>query len=61
MNFLRIERQKWVDLGILKIIDDGVFICKFKVASSDKTRKTHMPFFMIVNFHKNEWLIVVVL
>ena len=28
---LKIDRQKWGALGILKIIDDGVFICKCKV------------------------------
>ena len=41
---LKIGRQNWSALGITKIIDYGVFICKCKVTSSDNT-KTYYQFY----------------
>ena len=43
---LKMERKKWGYLGIIKVIDDGVFVCTCKVFSNViKTTSSHAFFY----------------
>ena len=52
-TILQIDIQTWGDLVILRIIDDGVFICTCKITSSDKTKNPHVNLFTTVFKEKN--------
>ena len=56
---LQIEKQKWGDLVVLKIVDYVVLICTNKITSSHNTKQTSRKFIYDSHFHKNKLLIIV--
>ena len=49
-----VERQKCFELGILKYIDEEVYICTCKVKSSDNNNNVYHTFFY--ERHLKKWL-----
>ena len=54
-HILQIKGQKWAHLCILRIIDDGVFICTHNISSPDKTKKPDMHLFTEAILYKKNY------